>query len=86
MIQTEEARNNRNAIINGYRALVDTVKYRAEQDRVGWSGVELLQNGWGLTTKGEQPWSQLMCCASICYCVYSCISQDPRYCPLTTYL
>jgi len=55
MIQTEEARNNGNAIINGYRALVDTVKYRVEQDGVGWSGVELLQNGWGLTTKGEQP-------------------------------
>jgi len=27
------------------------VKYRAEQDGVGWSGVELLRNGWGLTTK-----------------------------------
>jgi len=27
------------------------VKYGAEQDRVGRSGVELLQNGWGLTTK-----------------------------------
>jgi len=27
------------------------VKYGAEWDRVAQSGVELLQNGWGLTTK-----------------------------------
>jgi len=27
------------------------VKYGAEQDGVAWSGVELLWNGWGLTTK-----------------------------------
>jgi len=28
----------------------ECVKYRAEQDGVGRSGVELLRNGWGLTT------------------------------------
>ena len=27
------------------------VKYRAKQVGVGWSGVEILRNGWGLTTK-----------------------------------
>jgi len=34
---------------------------------VTWSGAELLQSGRELTTKvGEQPWSQLICYASIC--------------------
>jgi len=34
---------------------------------VTWNGVELLRSGKELTTKvGEQPWPQLMCCASIC--------------------
>jgi len=27
------------------------VKYRAKQIGVSWSGVEILRNGWGLTTK-----------------------------------
>jgi len=30
---------------------VDSVKYGAEQDGVGRSGVELLQNGWGFDNK-----------------------------------
>jgi len=31
-----------------------SVKYEVEWDRVNRSGVELLQNGWDLITKGEQ--------------------------------
>ena len=34
-----------------HRLYSSCVKYGAEQDGVAWSGVELLQNGWGLTTK-----------------------------------
>jgi len=38
------------------------------------SGVELLQSGRELTTKIEkQPWSQLVYCASIYYCMCGCI-------------
>ena len=45
---------------------------------VTWNGAELLQNGRDLTTKWEQPWSQLVHCASI-YCrVCSCIFQEDR--------
>jgi len=44
---------------------------------VTWSGVELLQNGKELTTKmGEQPWPQLMHCASICCHMCGCIFQE----------
>jgi len=40
------------------------------------SGAELLRNGRDLTTKWEQPWPQLMRCASI-YCrMCSCIFQE----------
>ena len=43
------------------------------------SGVELLRSGKELTTKvGEQPWPQLMRCASICCCMCSCIFQKDR--------
>ena len=41
------------------------------------SGAELLQNGRELTTKvREQPWPQLVCCASICCRVCGCIFQE----------
>ena len=42
-------------------------------------GAELLWNGRDLTTKvSEQPWPQLVCCASI-YChVCGCIFQEDR--------
>jgi len=44
---------------------------------VTWSGVELLWSEKELTTKvGEQPWPQLVRCASICYCIYGCIFQE----------
>jgi len=44
---------------------------------VTWSGAELLQSGRELTTKvGEQPWPQLVCCASICCHVCGCIFQE----------
>jgi len=44
---------------------------------VTWSGAELLQSGRELTTKmGEQPWPQLMHCASICCRVCGCIFQE----------
>jgi len=43
---------------------------------MGWSRVELLWNGWDLTTKGEQPWPQLVRCAST-YCrVCGCVFQE----------
>jgi len=44
---------------------------------VTWNGAELLWSGRELTTKvGEQPWPQLMRCASI-YCrVCGCIFQE----------
>jgi len=49
------------------------------RSRVTRSGAELLWSGRDLTTKvGEQPWPQLVCCASICYCVCGCIFQDNR--------
>jgi len=55
------------------------VKYGAEQDGVAQSGAELLWNGRDLTTKvGEQPWPQLMHCASIYCCVCGCIFQEDR--------
>jgi len=37
-------------IINEEEGYEVDVKYGAEQDGVGWSGVELFRNGWGLTT------------------------------------
>jgi len=46
--------------------------------RVAQSGVELLWNRRELTTKWEQPWPQLVRCASICCCMYSCIFQKDR--------
>jgi len=46
---------------------------------VTWSRVELLQSGKELTTKvGEQPWPQLMCCASICCRMRGYIFQENR--------
>jgi len=43
------------------------------------AGVELLWSGRKLTTKvGEQPWPQLVHCASICCCVCDCIFQENR--------
>jgi len=43
------------------------------------SGAELLWSGRELITKvGEQPWSQLMHCASICYRMCSCVFQKDR--------
>jgi len=42
-----------------------------------WSGAKLLWSGRELTTKvGEQPWPQLMRCASICCRMYGCIFQE----------
>ena len=42
-----------------------------------WSGAELLWSERELTTKvGEQPWPQLMRCASIYYHMYDCIFQE----------
>jgi len=44
---------------------------------VTWSGAELLWSGRELTTKvGEQPWPQLMHCASICCHVCGCVFQE----------
>jgi len=44
---------------------------------VTWSRVELLRSGRELTTKvGEQPWPQLVHCASICCYVCGCIFQE----------
>jgi len=40
------------------------------------AGVELLQNRRNLTTKWEQPWPQLVHCASICCHVCGCIFQE----------
>jgi len=49
-------------------------------DSVSWTcgvGAELLQSGRELTTKvGEQPWSQLVRCASICCRVCGCVFQE----------
>jgi len=53
------------------------VKDRQSGSGVTWSGVELLQSKRDLTTKvGEQPWPQLVHCASIYYCVCGCIFQE----------
>jgi len=44
---------------------------------VTWSGVKLLWDGRGLTTKvKEQPWPQLMHYASICCHICGCIFQE----------
>ena len=46
------------------------------KSRVTRNGVELLWNGKELTTKvGEQPWPQLVCYASICCHMCSCVFQ-----------
>ena len=40
-------------------------------------GAELLWSGRELTTKvGEQPWPQLVRCASICCCMCGCVFQE----------
>jgi len=53
------------------------VKYVQSRNRVTQSGAELLWSRRVLTTKnGEQPWPQLMHCASICCCVCDCIFQE----------
>jgi len=46
---------------------------------VAQSGLELLQSGRELTTKvGEQPWPQLVRCASICCHWCGCVFQEDR--------
>ena len=46
---------------------------------VPWSGAELLWSGRELTTKvGEQPWPQLVCCASICCYICGCVFQENK--------
>jgi len=45
--------------------------------RVTWNRAELLQSGRELTTKmGEQPWPQLVRCASICCRVCGYVFQE----------
>jgi len=57
--------------------LLDTVKDVRSRSRVTQNGAELLQSERELTTKvGEQPWPQLVHCASICCCVCGCIFQE----------
>jgi len=47
------------------------------RSEVTWSGVKLLRDGRGLTTKvKEQPWPQLMHYASICCHMCDCIFQE----------
>ena len=42
-----------------------------------WNRAELLRSGRELTTKmGEQPWPQLMRCASICCRMCGCVFQE----------
>jgi len=53
------------------------VKDMRDRSRVTQSGVELFWSRRELTTKvGEQPWSQLMHCASICCHMCSCVFQE----------
>ena len=50
-----------------------------EREQSTRSGAELLQSGRESTTKvKEQPWPQLVRCASICCHVGSCIFQEDR--------
>ena len=51
------------------------VKYGTEQVRMGRSWVGLLWNKGIWQQNREQPWPQLVCCASICCCVCGCIFQ-----------
>jgi len=45
--------------------------------KVTRNGAELLWSGRELTTKvGEQPWPQLVCCASICCRMCGCVFQE----------
>jgi len=56
-----------------------TVKDVRSGSGVTQIGAELLQSRRELTTKvGEQPWPQLMRCASICCHVCDCIFQEDR--------
>jgi len=51
------------------------------RDRVTWGRTELLWRKRGLTTKiGEQPWPQLMCCASICCYIWLHILEGQNCC------
>jgi len=53
------------------------VKNVRSGSRVTRNRAELLWSGRELTTKmGEQPWSQLVCCASICCHVCGCVFQE----------
>ena len=66
MTQTGEVRNDRSAIVMDMRSGNGMTRSRAE---LLWSGREL-------TTKvGEQPWPQLVRCASICCRVCGCVFQ-----------
>jgi len=54
-----------------------TVKNVWSRSRVTWNGAELFWSERELTTKvGEQPWPQLVHCASICCCICGCIFQE----------
>ena len=72
------------ALSNSLRNLLEVscnilVRDMRSGNGVIWNGAELLRNERDLTTKeGEQPWPQLICCASICCCVYGCIFQENR--------
>ena len=56
---------------------VDSVKDVQSGSGVTWNRAELLRSERELTTKvGEQPWPQLVCCASICCHVCGCIFQE----------
>jgi len=55
------------------------VKNMQSRSGVTQSGVEILQSGKELTTKvGEQPWPQLVHCASICCRICGCVFQEDR--------
>jgi len=56
--------------------LLSSVKDVWSGSRVTWNRAKLLWSGRELTTKvGEQPWPQLVRCASICCHVCGCVFQ-----------
>jgi len=57
--------------------LLSSVKDVWSGSRVTWNRAKLLRSGRELTTKvGEQPWPQLVRCASICCHVCGCVFQE----------
>ena len=62
-----------------YFSLLVAVKDMQSKSGVTWSGHRVTLEWKGVNNKSEeQPWSQLVCCASICCRMCGCVFQEDR--------